>query len=347
VIPLTQRCDIWRMLPKPGGAPGKQLAVWRHQVPCLIEPISDFDGLPGFARESTHIAFVPRHLVGVRRGRAAHSAAASTQRPAVQHRTPSTASGRGGSRSRTSSCSSRRRPDAHDPRGGRGRVLASRSSGSRLALEDLAPELIAASDVIYEHTRQNFETRGDGGWPPLAESTVQRKTSQGYAEPDRPLYAEGNLFESATSPRALQLPVRQPAPARRRRRLGERRRPDRADPLGGNLDAGGHIPPARSTRRRRARGAARRGPARGDRARGGARMIDVLDALADYLATDPHNDRARARSRGSSATRRCRSPTTLPFGYIIPFNDAIAPGPGRPVRQLERQRHARDHACRC
>lgn len=68
------------------------------------------------------------------------------------------------------------------------------------ALQSLAPALLAATDQIYEHARQNFETRGDGGWPQLADATIQRKAAQGYAEPDRPLYAEGNLFESATSP---------------------------------------------------------------------------------------------------------------------------------------------------
>ncbi len=67
-------------------------------------------------------------------------------------------------------------------------------------LGDMRPQLEAATLAVYEHTRQRFESAGDGEWPPLAESTVARKESQGYAEPQRELFATGNLFESATSP---------------------------------------------------------------------------------------------------------------------------------------------------
>jgi hypothetical protein len=45
-----------------------------------------------------------------------------------------------------------------------------------------------------------YDSDGGGTWPQLAESTVQRKASQGYSDPERPLFAEGNLYESATSP---------------------------------------------------------------------------------------------------------------------------------------------------
>lgn len=68
------------------------------------------------------------------------------------------------------------------------------------ALRDMSFRLERATEVVYEHTRRRFEEQGGGEWPPLAESTVARKQSQGYSEPERILYAEGNLFESATSP---------------------------------------------------------------------------------------------------------------------------------------------------
>jgi hypothetical protein len=65
---------------------------------------------------------------------------------------------------------------------------------------DMAARLEKASDLIYEETAHRFDTEADGQWPPLAESTVAKKESQGYGEPDQALYAEGNLYESATSP---------------------------------------------------------------------------------------------------------------------------------------------------
>ena len=67
-------------------------------------------------------------------------------------------------------------------------------------MHDLRPQLEEATALIYEATRQRFDSGGDGEWPPLAESTVARKASQGAAEPEKILYAFGNLFESATSP---------------------------------------------------------------------------------------------------------------------------------------------------
>src|SRR5438552_8916712 len=67
-------------------------------------------------------------------------------------------------------------------------------------LGDLEARLDAASDLGYEETRHRFDTEGDGDWPPLSEATVAKKASQGYSEPARVLYAEGNLYESATSP---------------------------------------------------------------------------------------------------------------------------------------------------
>src|ERR1700756_5745233 len=77
-------------------------------------------------------------------------------------------------------------------------------------LLDMEPELMAATDLVYEATRQWYDSRGGGSWPPLAASTIARKAIQGYADPERPLYAEGNLYESATSPNgphSFRLPV--------------------------------------------------------------------------------------------------------------------------------------------
>jgi hypothetical protein len=69
-----------------------------------------------------------------------------------------------------------------------------------LRLEDLRPEMETASDLFYEATRSWYESDGSGTWPALAESTVAQKASQGAGDPGRPLFAEGNLFASATSP---------------------------------------------------------------------------------------------------------------------------------------------------
>lgn len=82
-----------------------------------------------------------------------------------------------------------------DLNGSRARVqmIASR-------LTDFSVPLEQAAKLVREETRQRFEMRGLGEWPPLAESTVARKVSAGYPDPTRQLYAEGNLFESATSP---------------------------------------------------------------------------------------------------------------------------------------------------
>lgn len=66
-------------------------------------------------------------------------------------------------------------------------------------LVDFEVPLLEAAKYIREETRSRYEARGFGEWPPLAESTVARKTSQGYPDPTRQLYAEGDLFESVTS----------------------------------------------------------------------------------------------------------------------------------------------------
>jgi hypothetical protein len=66
-------------------------------------------------------------------------------------------------------------------------------------LADLYPEMEQASELFYDETRAWYDSRGDGTWAPLAASTIAAKISQGRSDPGRPLYAEGNLRESATS----------------------------------------------------------------------------------------------------------------------------------------------------
>ncbi len=65
MVPLLARADIRRWLALGGGR--KAIGVWRSQVPCLVSPISQFDQLPPYARESTVVIFIPRWLIGVRK----------------------------------------------------------------------------------------------------------------------------------------------------------------------------------------------------------------------------------------------------------------------------------------
>ncbi len=69
-----------------------------------------------------------------------------------------------------------------------------------LHAEQVSERLDKASDLIYQETAHRFDTEADGTWPQLSESTVAKKESQGYGEPAKPLFSEGNLYESATSP---------------------------------------------------------------------------------------------------------------------------------------------------
>ena len=71
-------------------------------------------------------------------------------------------------------------------------LIASRLTDFRVPLEE-------AGKLVREATRQRFESRGLGEWPPLAESTVTRKAVLNLSDPPRQLYATGDLFESATS----------------------------------------------------------------------------------------------------------------------------------------------------
>jgi hypothetical protein len=67
-------------------------------------------------------------------------------------------------------------------------------------LEDLRPEMDMAIDELYSATREWMDSEGEGSWSSLAPSTVKSKMTRGLSDPSKPLYAYGDLFESATSP---------------------------------------------------------------------------------------------------------------------------------------------------
>lgn len=66
-------------------------------------------------------------------------------------------------------------------------------------LTDFRVPLAEGAKLVREATRQRFESRGLGEWPPLAEATVMRKAALNLSDPPRQLFASGDLFESATS----------------------------------------------------------------------------------------------------------------------------------------------------
>lgn len=57
MIRLTERCEVWRIS---SSGPRRSVTVIYANVPCLRVPISSFDGMPDYARRSTHVVFVPR-----------------------------------------------------------------------------------------------------------------------------------------------------------------------------------------------------------------------------------------------------------------------------------------------
>lgn len=65
-------------------------------------------------------------------------------------------------------------------------------------MDDMEVRLDAASDTVYETTRAWFDSRGEGKWPELAESTLRGKRRHRY--PEDPLVMTGALRDSATSP---------------------------------------------------------------------------------------------------------------------------------------------------
>jgi phage gpG-like protein len=65
---------------------------------------------------------------------------------------------------------------------------------------DVRPVSEKVRSVYRKSTERRFRTRGEGAWPPLAGSTMERKQRQGL-DP-RPLRATEKLYRALTSPRA-------------------------------------------------------------------------------------------------------------------------------------------------
>jgi hypothetical protein len=68
------------------------------------------------------------------------------------------------------------------------------------ALSTWKPAFSTFARRWYAIEREWFDTAAYGSWPALKESTVAEKQSKGYRQPDRILYASGDLRRSATSP---------------------------------------------------------------------------------------------------------------------------------------------------
>jgi hypothetical protein len=67
VIQFTDTCSIHRMMQKAGAATGQKVIQARYaKAPCLIIPISQFQGAMPFALESTHVVFLPRWVTDLR-----------------------------------------------------------------------------------------------------------------------------------------------------------------------------------------------------------------------------------------------------------------------------------------
>lgn len=66
-------------------------------------------------------------------------------------------------------------------------------------LEDLGVELDAAANEFYAAEEVWYSSQGEGSWAPLAASTVDAKSRAGTPDPERALYAWGNLFQSVIS----------------------------------------------------------------------------------------------------------------------------------------------------
>lgn len=67
-----------------------------------------------------------------------------------------------------------------------------------IELEDLDPLWNRIEPAMAQIEQDQFETRGHGGWPPLAPSTLADKARHGY--PEDPLVRTGDLKESLTNP---------------------------------------------------------------------------------------------------------------------------------------------------
>jgi hypothetical protein len=63
---LTERADIWRLLPVPSKPGRSDMKVWRRNVLCHLEPISSVDLTVPFALQSTHVIYLPYWVTRLR-----------------------------------------------------------------------------------------------------------------------------------------------------------------------------------------------------------------------------------------------------------------------------------------
>ena len=76
--------------------------------------------------------------------------------------------------------------------------LARQAGAFGRELRDLRPLWDRFEPVMAEMEQRQFDTRGDGAWPPLAESTLRQKSMRGW--PADPLVRTGALKDSLTDP---------------------------------------------------------------------------------------------------------------------------------------------------
>jgi hypothetical protein len=71
----------------------------------------------------------------------------------------------------------------------------------RAILEDLTGLWARFIPLLSQMERRWFESHGEGAWPELAESTLERKRAQGFSlEPLRTDDRQGSLYDTLTDP---------------------------------------------------------------------------------------------------------------------------------------------------
>lgn len=65
-------------------------------------------------------------------------------------------------------------------------------------LDNLNVLMTEAEGLVREATKHWMDSEGEGSWPRLSPHTEANRAAQGL-EPTRPLYAYGNLYDSATT----------------------------------------------------------------------------------------------------------------------------------------------------
>lgn len=68
------------------------------------------------------------------------------------------------------------------------------------ALADMRGPLREIVSEMYAHTKEWMDSWGDGTYDPLSPSTIADKMRLHYDDPARPLFATGELLESASTP---------------------------------------------------------------------------------------------------------------------------------------------------